>query len=118
MTQQEDEQLLTSSHQVHRSIDSRPDRSRSARVRSGTHTGARSPERCRIVSFSESRRSVWMRSPGLRGIIDGAATVALVFKATQLPMASSDLAVYEPTTDTFALNKIEQGLPFLFCTCR
>src|SRR5271170_7467303 len=48
---------------------------RASCVVSGTQTGVRSPCRWRIASFSESRRSVLIRSPSLRGIIDGAATV-------------------------------------------
>ncbi len=37
-------------------------------VEYGSHTRVRLPDRCRIASFCESRRSVSIRSPGLRGI--------------------------------------------------
>jgi hypothetical protein len=44
----------------------------------------RSPERCRIASFSESRLSVLIRSPGLRGIIDGEEQFLHIFEVIAL----------------------------------
>jgi hypothetical protein len=55
MPQEEGKQLLASPHQVHGCIDTRAGtRSRRASsVASGTHIFIRSPDRCRIASFSE-----------------------------------------------------------------
>ena len=51
-------------------------RSRSAScASSGTHTGVNSPARSSRASDSASRRSVFTRSPALRGISDGATTL-------------------------------------------
>ena len=41
---------------------------------SGTHTDDSSPARCNLARLIASRRSVLTRSPGLRGINDGATT--------------------------------------------
>jgi hypothetical protein len=76
MPQQEGEQLLPSPHQVHGCADSCPDQI-SKRFVCGVWNPhwrqvTRAVQNC---SFSESRRSVLIRSPGLRGIMDGAATV-------------------------------------------
>ena len=41
---------------------------------SGTHTSVSSSARSSLASFSASRRFVLTRSPGRRGVIDGATT--------------------------------------------
>ena len=55
--------------------DARVTRSRIASwAGSGTHTGVSSLARCSRARLTASRRSVLIRSPGLRGISDGATT--------------------------------------------
>ena len=47
---------------------------RARRIRKGGDTTVKTPARISSASFSASRRSVLMRSPGLRGMSDGAIT--------------------------------------------
>ena len=76
MAQQEAGQLLARlPHRLRTAARRARTRSRIASwAGSGTQTGVSSPARCSLARLIASRRSVLIRSPGLRGINDGATT--------------------------------------------